>query len=60
VLDGEQHPTRVRASWISDDDIDALARDFPAAHRPATDEAPAVVDLTDQAPARHGDGGRES
>jgi S-DNA-T family DNA segregation ATPase FtsK/SpoIIIE len=34
LLDGEQHPTRVRASWMSDDAIDALARDFPAAHRP--------------------------
>jgi DNA segregation ATPase FtsK/SpoIIIE, S-DNA-T family len=30
VLDGEQHPTRVRASWLSDADIEALARDYPA------------------------------
>jgi DNA segregation ATPase FtsK/SpoIIIE, S-DNA-T family len=30
LLDGEQHPTRVRASWMSDADIEALARDYPA------------------------------
>ena len=35
LLDGEPHPTRVRASWISDHDIDALARHYPAAHRTA-------------------------
>jgi DNA segregation ATPase FtsK/SpoIIIE, S-DNA-T family len=30
LLDGEQHPTRVRASWMSDAAIEALARDYPA------------------------------
>ena len=30
LLDGEQHPTRVRASWVSDADIEALAQDYPA------------------------------
>jgi S-DNA-T family DNA segregation ATPase FtsK/SpoIIIE len=30
LLDGDLHPTRVRAAWVSDDDIDALARDYPA------------------------------
>ena len=44
LLDGEQHPTRVRASWMSDAAIDALARDFPAAHRPH-DPAPDRPDL---------------
>jgi S-DNA-T family DNA segregation ATPase FtsK/SpoIIIE len=33
LLDGEQHPTRVRASWMSDADIEALARDYPAPRR---------------------------
>jgi DNA segregation ATPase FtsK/SpoIIIE, S-DNA-T family len=53
LLDGEQHPTRVRASWISDEDIDALARQYPAAH-PNGDDAPAVIDLTDRPRDRQG------
>jgi S-DNA-T family DNA segregation ATPase FtsK/SpoIIIE len=47
VLDGQQHPTRVRASWISDGDIDTLARTYPAGH-PA-EEVPVVIDLTGKA-----------
>jgi DNA segregation ATPase FtsK/SpoIIIE, S-DNA-T family len=38
LLDGEQHPTRVRASWMSDAAIEALARDYPAASRPDDDD----------------------
>jgi S-DNA-T family DNA segregation ATPase FtsK/SpoIIIE len=52
VLDGEQHPTRVRAAWISDHDIDTLAHSYPANH-PA-DEVPVVIDLTDKTPDRKG------
>jgi S-DNA-T family DNA segregation ATPase FtsK/SpoIIIE len=52
VLDGEQHPTRVRAAWISDHDIDTLAHTYPANH-PA-DEVPVVIDLTDKTPDRKG------
>jgi S-DNA-T family DNA segregation ATPase FtsK/SpoIIIE len=49
LLDGDQHPTRVRASWISDEDIHALARDYPAPNRVTSDDsAPAVIDLTDK------------
>jgi S-DNA-T family DNA segregation ATPase FtsK/SpoIIIE len=56
LLDGQQHPTRVRAAWISDDDIDAVARDFPAGHGPATGhDDPAVIDLRDKAPERDKD-----
>ena len=55
LLDGEQHPTRVRASWISDDDIDALARHYPARPPAARhDEGPVVIDLTDKARDREG------
>jgi S-DNA-T family DNA segregation ATPase FtsK/SpoIIIE len=50
LLDGHQHPTRVRAAWVSDHAIDALARDYPAAHRPrpASGDDPVVIDLTDK------------
>jgi S-DNA-T family DNA segregation ATPase FtsK/SpoIIIE len=37
LLDGDMHPTRVRASWVTDADIDALARDYPAPTRPEGD-----------------------
>ena len=30
LLDGDTHPTRVRASWVSDDDIAALGSAYPA------------------------------
>jgi S-DNA-T family DNA segregation ATPase FtsK/SpoIIIE len=53
LLDGRQHPTRVRAAWISDEDIDAVARGYPAAHRAAANAA-VVIDLTDKAPDREG------
>ena len=53
LLDGQQHPTRVRAAWISDDDIEALARTYPAAHR-SDDDVPVVIDLTDKAQDREG------
>jgi DNA segregation ATPase FtsK/SpoIIIE, S-DNA-T family len=38
LLDGEQHPTRVRASWMSDADIEGLARDYPAPRRGLDDD----------------------
>ncbi|MGH9037080.1 MAG: FtsK/SpoIIIE domain-containing protein, partial [Acidimicrobiia bacterium] len=47
LLDGQQHPTRVRAAWISDQAIDALVRDLTTPS-PA-DEPTAVIDLTDHA-----------
>jgi S-DNA-T family DNA segregation ATPase FtsK/SpoIIIE len=50
LLDGEQHPTRVRASWLSDTDIDALARQYPATD--TTGEGQVVIDLTDKAQDR--------
>ena len=57
LLDGEQHPTRVRASWISDDHIDALARhDYPATQ--ITGPVPVIIDLTHK--ARREREGRES
>jgi S-DNA-T family DNA segregation ATPase FtsK/SpoIIIE len=58
VLDGEQHPTRVRAAWISDHDIDTLATTYPAATHP-TDEDTVVIDLTDKTPDPKGQEGRE-
>ena len=40
LLDGEQHPTRVRASWMSDADIEALARNYPAPGPRSDSETP--------------------
>ena len=51
LLEGQQHPTRVRAAWISDDDIDDLARTHPAPSPAALDnDGPVVIDLTDKTP----------
>jgi S-DNA-T family DNA segregation ATPase FtsK/SpoIIIE len=47
LLDGQQHPTRVRAAWVSDQAIDTLVRDL-ATPAPA-DEPTTVIDLTDTA-----------
>jgi S-DNA-T family DNA segregation ATPase FtsK/SpoIIIE len=33
LLDGHQHPTRVRAAWVDDDDIAGMADDHPAPDR---------------------------
>jgi S-DNA-T family DNA segregation ATPase FtsK/SpoIIIE len=54
LLDGEQHPTRVRASWISDEAIDALAKDYAPRSRTlgGSDQA-AVIDLTARADQEH-------
>jgi S-DNA-T family DNA segregation ATPase FtsK/SpoIIIE len=54
VLDGEQDPTRVRAAWVSDDDIGDLADTYrkrvPAVITAAVDgTADVVVDLTHRA-----------
>jgi len=45
LLDGQQHPTRVRAAWISDQAIDALVRDLAP---PPANEPTGVIDLTDK------------
>jgi len=50
LLDGQAHPTRVRAAWISDDDIDAVARDYRTAHGSAVGHEAVVIDLRDKAP----------
>ena len=36
LLDGQQHPTRVRAAWTSDHDIEDLARTHPAPAPPCS------------------------
>lgn len=33
LLDGEREPVRVRAAYVTDDDIRAMAREFPSPHR---------------------------
>jgi S-DNA-T family DNA segregation ATPase FtsK/SpoIIIE len=48
LLDGDQHPTRVRAAWVTDDDIATMARHYPAAGL----DGPVPVDGDGQA---HGD-----
>jgi DNA segregation ATPase FtsK/SpoIIIE, S-DNA-T family len=55
LLDGHQRPTRVRAAWISDDDIDAVARDYSPGHRPTNGDDPVVIDLRNKAPERDTD-----
>jgi S-DNA-T family DNA segregation ATPase FtsK/SpoIIIE len=44
--DGEHEPTRVRAAWVSDDDIAAMVATYGPA---APDDDQVVVDLTDKA-----------
>ena len=53
LLDGEQHPTRVRASWISDDDIEHLAHTYQA-RSGISGDGPVVIDLTDKGRDREG------
>ncbi len=52
--DGENEPTRVRASWVSDDDIAAMAAAYTPGAAPGapSDDDPAVIDLTDRAGRR--------
>jgi S-DNA-T family DNA segregation ATPase FtsK/SpoIIIE len=46
--DGEPEPTRVRASWISDDDIGATVAAYtPRTPPPGGDDGLTVIDLTD-------------
>jgi DNA segregation ATPase FtsK/SpoIIIE, S-DNA-T family len=45
--DGEPDPTRVRASWVSDDDIAATVAAYTPG--PRADDDPVVIDLTDKA-----------
>jgi S-DNA-T family DNA segregation ATPase FtsK/SpoIIIE len=54
LLDGEQHPTRVRASWLSDTDIDQLAHTYKARSGAGGGDGVAVIDLTERAPDREG------
>ena len=44
--DGEAEPSRVRAGWVSDDDIAAMVAAY-APGTPATDDGLVVIDLTD-------------
>jgi S-DNA-T family DNA segregation ATPase FtsK/SpoIIIE len=47
LLDGQQDPTRVRAAWVADEDIAAMAARYPAPHRRAGGDRQ-VVDLAAQ------------
>jgi S-DNA-T family DNA segregation ATPase FtsK/SpoIIIE len=51
--DGETEPTRVRASWVSDDDIAALADTYAPGRGSGTGGGGQVVDLP---PVEDGDG----
>jgi S-DNA-T family DNA segregation ATPase FtsK/SpoIIIE len=44
--DGEPEPARVRAGWVSDDDIAAAVGAYNPGGTPAAD-APVIIDLTD-------------
>jgi hypothetical protein len=43
-LDGHRHPTRVRAAWVTDDDITATAERYPARAGAVTDLDPQPID----------------
>jgi S-DNA-T family DNA segregation ATPase FtsK/SpoIIIE len=52
--DGEPEPARVRAGWVSDDDITAMVAAYtPGTDTPA-DDGPLVIDLTDKPRDRQG------
>jgi DNA segregation ATPase FtsK/SpoIIIE, S-DNA-T family len=51
LLDGEQHPTRVRASWLSDNDIEHLAHTYKPGGAVGGDGL-VVIDLTARVPDR--------
>jgi S-DNA-T family DNA segregation ATPase FtsK/SpoIIIE len=57
LLDGEQHPTRVRASWLGDTDIEHLAYTYKARSGLGGGDSPVVIDLTEPASDREGQGG---
>jgi DNA segregation ATPase FtsK/SpoIIIE, S-DNA-T family len=45
--DGDNEPVRVRAGWVTDDDITAMVAAYtPGTSAPASDEGPVVIDLT--------------
>jgi len=53
--DGEQEPARVRAGWVSDDDIAAMVSAYtPGTPAPENDGDLVVIDLTDKARDRQG------
>jgi DNA segregation ATPase FtsK/SpoIIIE, S-DNA-T family len=46
--DGDNEPTRIRAGWVTDDDIAAMAATYtPGTTAPASDDGHMVIDLTD-------------
>jgi S-DNA-T family DNA segregation ATPase FtsK/SpoIIIE len=47
--DGEQEPTRVRAGWVSDDDIAATVAAYTPGTPTPADEPRTVIDLTERA-----------
>ena len=51
--DGEQEPARVRAGWVSDDDIAAMVQAYTPG-TPAPDDGLVVIDLTDKTRDRQG------
>ncbi|MGH9005031.1 MAG: FtsK/SpoIIIE domain-containing protein, partial [Acidimicrobiia bacterium] len=53
--DGEQEPARVRAGWVSDEDIAAMvAACTPDSPTPTDNDGPVVIDLTDKTRERQG------
>jgi DNA segregation ATPase FtsK/SpoIIIE, S-DNA-T family len=53
--DGQAEPTRVRAAWVTDDDIAAMVQAYtPGTPAPATEGDPVVIDLTDKTRDRQG------
>jgi S-DNA-T family DNA segregation ATPase FtsK/SpoIIIE len=47
--DGEQEPARVRAGWVSDDDITAMVQAYtPGTPAPDDHDDPVIIDLTDK------------
>jgi len=52
--DGEAEPSRVRAGWVSDDDIAAMVAAYTPGTPAPADEGPVVIDLTDKTRDRQG------
>jgi S-DNA-T family DNA segregation ATPase FtsK/SpoIIIE len=47
--DGDNEPVRVRAGWVTDDDISAMVAAYtPGTSAPASDDAAVGIDLTEQ------------
>jgi S-DNA-T family DNA segregation ATPase FtsK/SpoIIIE len=52
--DGEPEPARVRAGWVSDEEIAAMVEAYTPGSPPPSDEPVAVIDLTHKARDREG------